>query len=104
MTCPTEYYKGRVQRIRKPNQKNTGKEAEESEEADTGGKGWCTEPVHRKYITRKWTMYPEFTCSVHLKYIQNFPSQFPYSFPSPGNDQYIHSVPGHVTAMFPLGN
>ena len=71
---------------------------------DTGGKGWCTEPVHRKYITRKWTMYPAFTHSVHLKYIQNFPSQFPYNFPSPGNDQYIHSVPGHVTAMFPLDN
>ena len=29
-----ECYEGRVQRIRKPNQKNTGKEAEESEEAE----------------------------------------------------------------------
>ena len=75
-----------------------------SEPTSTGGKGWCTEPVHHKYIARKWTMYPAFTCSVHLKYIQNFPSQFPHSFPSPGNDQYTHSVPGHVTAMFPLGN
>ena len=49
-------------------------------------------------------MYPAFTHSVHLKYIQNFPCQFPYSFPSPGNGQDIHSVPGNVIAMFPLGN
>ena len=49
-------------------------------------------------------MYPVFTHLVHLRYIQNFPSQFPYNFPSLGNGQYIHSVPGHVTAMFPLGN
>ena len=70
----------------------------------TGGKEWCTKPVHRKYIARKWTMYPAFTHSVHLEYIQNFPYQFPCNFPSPGNDQYIHSVPGHVTAMFPLGH
>ena len=40
---------------------------------DTGGKGRCTEPVHHKYIARKWTMYPAFTHSVHLKYIQKFP-------------------------------
>ena len=37
--------------------------------AVTGGKGWCTELVHHKYIARKWTMYPAFTHSVHLKYI-----------------------------------
>src|SRR5258705_13616107 len=44
---------------------------------NTGGKGWCPEPVHCKYTARKWIMYPACTNLVHLKYIQNFLSQFP---------------------------
>ena len=87
-----------------PNNRSHRRPSTHSRPPRTGGKRWCTKPVHHKYIARKWTMYPVFTHSVHLKYIQNFPSQFPCNFPSPGNDQYIHSVPGHVTAMFPLGN
>ena len=49
-------------------------------------------------------MYPPNTNPVHPKFIQNFPSQFPLNFPEPGNGQYIHSVSGHVTTVFPLGN
>ena len=52
---------------------------------DTGGKGWCTQQVHCKYITRKWTKYPPKTDLVHCKHIQNFPSQFHCSVPSAGN-------------------
>src|SRR5258705_10663115 len=70
----------------------------------TGGKGWCPKPVHCKYTARKWIMSPACTNPVHLEFIQNFPSQFSCNFPSSGNGQYIHSVPGHVTAMFPLCN
>ena len=33
----------------------------------TGGKGQCTRPVHRKYITRKWTKYQACTHLVHPK-------------------------------------
>ena len=69
----------------------------------TGGKGWCPGLVHHKYITRKWTKYQANTHPAHLKFIQNFPSQFSCNFPSPGNGQYIHSVPGHVTEISPLG-
>ena len=70
----------------------------------TGGKGWCTWWVHCKYIARKWIKYPPKTHPVHCKHIQNFLSQFHCSVPSAGNAQYIHSVPGHVIAVFPLGN
>jgi hypothetical protein len=41
---------------------------------DTGGKGWCPDPVHHKYIARKWT---KNLANTHLEYskdIQNFPS------------------------------
>ena len=69
----------------------------------TGGKGWCPGLVHHKYITRKWTKYQANTHPAHPKFIQNFPSQFSCNFPSPGNGQYIHSVPGHVTEISPLG-
>ena len=72
--------------------------------AHTGGKGWCTQQVHCKYIARKWIKYPQKTHPVHCKHIQNFPSQFHCSVPSAGNAQYIHSVPDHVIAVFPLGN
>ena len=50
---------------------------------NTGGKGWCTQWVHCKYITRKWIMYPlkthpgstlqihsEFSEPVSLQYSQ----------------------------------
>ena len=56
--------------------------------------------AHCKEMDNVPSIYLLGTSQVHSE----FPSQFPYSFPSPGNDQYIHSVPGHVTAMFPLGN
>ena len=56
---------------------------------DTGGKGWCPELVHHKYITRKWTKYQANTHPAHPKFIQNFPSQFSCNFPSTGNGQYI---------------
>jgi hypothetical protein len=42
----------------------------------TGGKGWCPDPVHRKYIARKWTKDLANTHPEHFKDIQNFPSQF----------------------------
>ena len=74
-----------------------------NEEGDTGGKGWCPGPVHHKYIIRKWTKYQANTHPAHPKFIQNFPSQFSCNFPSTGNGQYIHSVPGHVTGISPLG-
>ena len=74
------------------------------EPEDTGGKGWCTRQVHCKYIARKWIKYPPKTHPVHCKHVQNFPSQFHYSVPSTGYAQYIHSVPGHVIAVFPSGN
>jgi len=67
----------------------------------TGGKGQCTQQVHCKYITRKWIKYPPITHLVHCNHIQNFPSQYHCSVPSAGNAQYIHSVPGHVIAVFP---
>ena len=69
----------------------------------TGGKGWCPGPVHCKYITRKWTKYQANTHPAYPKFIQNFPSQFSCNFPIPGNGQYIHSVPDHVTGISPLG-
>jgi len=56
------------------------------------------------YITRKWTKYLGCTHTVHPKYIQNFPCQFSCNFPGLGNSQDIHSVPGHMTAVFPLCN
>ena len=62
----------------------------------TGGKCWCPRWVNCKYIVRKWTKYLPFTHLVNCNYIQNCPSQFLYSFPSPGNAQYIHSFPSHV--------
>ena len=71
--------------------------------AATGGKGWCPGPVHCKYITRKWTKYQANTHPKYPKFIQNFPSQFSYNFPSTGNGQYIHSVPDNVTEICPLG-
>ena len=69
----------------------------------TGGKGWCPGLVHYKSITRTWTKYQAKTHLVHPKSIQNFPSQFPCSVPGSGNGWYIHSVPDHVTRMFPSG-
>ena len=38
-------------------------------EADTGGKGWCSGPVHRKYMVRKWTKYSPYSHQVHPSYI-----------------------------------
>ena len=70
---------------------------------NTGGKGWFPELVHHKSITRTWTKYQAKTHLVHPKSIQNIPSQFPCSVPGSGNGQYICSVPGHVTRMFPSG-
>jgi len=49
-------------------------------------------------------MYLGYTHLVHLKYIQNFPCQFSCNFPGLGNSQDIHSVPGHMTVVFPLCN
>jgi hypothetical protein len=43
---------------------------------DTGGKGWCPDPVHHKYIARKWTKDLANTHPEYSKDIQNFPSQF----------------------------
>ena len=45
-------------------------------ERDTGGKGWCPDPVHHKYIARKWTKDLANTHPEYSKDIQNFPSQF----------------------------
>jgi hypothetical protein len=42
----------------------------------TGGKGWCPDPVHHKYIARKWTKNLANTHPEYSKDIQNFPSQF----------------------------
>jgi hypothetical protein len=42
----------------------------------TGGKGWCPDPVHHKYIARKWTKDLANTHPEYSKDIQNFPSQF----------------------------
>jgi hypothetical protein len=44
--------------------------------AVTGGKGWCPDPVHHKYIARKWTKDLANTHPEYSKDIQNFPSQF----------------------------
>jgi len=77
---------------------------ETTRQPDTGDKGQFTRPVHCKYITRKWTMYLGYTHLVHPKYIQNFPCQCSCNFPGLGNSQDIHSVPGHMTAVFPLCN
>jgi hypothetical protein len=44
--------------------------------AITGGKGWCPDPVHHKYIARKWTKDLANTHPEYSKDIQNFPSQF----------------------------
>jgi hypothetical protein len=41
---------------------------------DTGGKGWCPDPVHHKYIARKWTKNLANTHPEYFKDIQNFPS------------------------------
>ena len=71
--------------------------------AVTGGKEWCPGLEHCKYIARKWSKYPANTHPVHPKFIQNFPSQFPCSVPRSVNGQYVHSVPGHVTVISPLG-
>jgi hypothetical protein len=46
------------------------------ETGDTGGKEWCPDPVHHKYIARKWTKYLANTHPEYSKDIQNFPSQF----------------------------
>jgi len=70
----------------------------------TGGKGQYTKLVHCKYTARKWTMYLGYTHLVHPKYIQNFPCQFSCNFPGLENSQDIHSVPGHMTVVFPLCN
>ena len=70
----------------------------------TGDKGSFTRLVHCKYITRKWTKYLGYTHPVHPRYIQNFPCQCSCNFPGLGNSQDIHSVPGHMTAVFPLCN
>jgi hypothetical protein len=40
----------------------------------TGGKGWCPDPVHHKYIARKWTKDLANTHPEYSKDIQNFPS------------------------------
>jgi len=50
--------------------------------AITGGKDQCTGPLHRKYITRKWTVYHACAHPVHHKYFQNFPCWFPHDVPS----------------------
>jgi hypothetical protein len=42
----------------------------------TGGKGWCPDPVHHKYIARKWTKDLANTHPEYSKDIQNFPSHF----------------------------
>ena len=42
----------------------------------TGGKGWCPDPVHHKYIARKWIKNLPNTHLEYSKDIQNFPSQF----------------------------
>ena len=59
----------------------------------TGGKGWCLDPVHCKYIARKWTKNLANTHPEYSKDIQNFLSQFNWNFPSSGNTWDIHSVP-----------
>jgi hypothetical protein len=48
----------------------------ESPSSYTGGKGWCPDPVHHKYIARKWTKDLANTHPEYSKDIQNFPSQF----------------------------
>jgi hypothetical protein len=66
----------------------------DSEYADvTRGKGWCPDPVHHKYIARKWTKDLANTHPEYSKDIQNFPSQFNRNVPSLGSVQAIHSVP-----------
>ena len=55
--------------------------------------------IHCKEMDKVPSQYPP----VHPKFIQNFPSQFPCSVPRSVNGQYIHSVPGHVTVISPLG-
>jgi hypothetical protein len=45
-------------------------------DALTGGKGWCPDPVHHKYIARKWTKDLANTHPEYSKDIQNVPSQF----------------------------
>jgi hypothetical protein len=42
----------------------------------TGGKGWCPDPVHHKYIARKWTKDLANTHPEYSKDIQNFPRTF----------------------------
>jgi hypothetical protein len=42
----------------------------------TGGKGWCPDPVHHRYIAREWTKDLANTHPEYSKDIQNFPSQF----------------------------
>jgi hypothetical protein len=41
-----------------------------------GARGWCPDPVHHKYIARKWTKDLANTHPEYSKDIQNFPSQF----------------------------
>ena len=69
----------------------------------TGGKGWWPGLIHHKSITRTWVKYQAKTHLVHPKSIQNIPRQFPCSVPGSGNGWYIHSVPDHVTRVFPSG-
>ena len=65
----------------------------------TGEKTQFSNLVHCRDIVRTWTMYLPNTRPVHYRYIQNFPSQLPGSFPGAANAQYIHSVPGCVIKM-----
>jgi len=70
----------------------------------TGGKGWCTDKVHCKYIAssgaKELIMYQTGTCSAHSKYTRQI--QPPY--PSLGYCQDIQDMPGHVTTMFQISN
>ena len=60
----------------------------------TGGKGWCPDPVHCKYIVRKWTKNLANTHPEYFKDIQNFLSQFNWNFPSSENTWDFTVYPG----------
>ena len=70
----------------------------------TGGKGWCTDTVHCKYIVssgaKELIMYQTGTCLAYSKHTRQI--QLPY--PSLGYCQDIQDMLGHVTTMFQISN
>ena len=59
-----------------------------------------TSQVHPKEMDSVPRMCPPGTLQIHPE----FSLPISLQFPQPGNSWFIHSVPGHVTAMSPLGN